>query len=182
MLDIISIVMVPFMVFIILVHGYIKGIDIYSAFIEGAKEGLKTAINIMPYLIAIFIAVGIFRGSTALDMFIHLLSPITNLLGLPQEIVPLVLIRPVSGSGALGVVKDIIGNYGPDSFLGNLAGIMMGSSETIFYTITLYFGSIGIEDYGHTLKAALISYIISIFITIFIYGIIYNAQFTLFNI
>ncbi len=183
MLDIISIAIVPFIVFTVLVHGYVKGIDIYSAFIEGgAKEGLKTAINIMPYLIAIFIAVGIFRGSTALDMFIQLLSPITNLLGIPpNEIAPLALIRPVSGSGALGVIKDIMVNHGPDSFLGNLAAIMMGSSETIFYTVTLYFGSIGVKDYGHTLKAALISYILSIFITIFIYGIIYNAQFTLLN-
>ena len=80
MLDIISIAMVPAIVIIIIVHGYIKGVDIYSAFIEGAKEGLKTSISILPYLIAIFVAVGIFRGSTALDMFIHLLSPITNLL------------------------------------------------------------------------------------------------------
>ncbi len=115
MLDIISIAIVPFIVFTVLVHGYVKGIDIYSAFIEGgAKEGLKTAINIMPYLIAIFIAVGIFRGSTALDMFIQLLSPITNLLGIPpNEIAPLALIRPVSGSGALGVIKDIMVNHGP---------------------------------------------------------------------
>ncbi len=173
MLDIISIAMVPAIVIIIIVHGYIKGVDIYSAFIEGAKEGLKTSISIMPYLIAIFVAVGIFRGSTALDMFIHLLSPITNLLGLPKEIVPLTLIRPISGSGALGVVKDIIANYGPDSFIGNLASIMMGSSETIFYTITLYFGSIGVEDYGYTLKVALISYIISIFVTTFICSTIY---------
>lgn len=173
MLDIISIAMVPAIVIIIIIHGYIKGVDIYSAFIEGAKEGLKTSISIMPYLIAIFVAVGIFRGSTALDMFIHLLSPITNLLGLPKEIVPLTLIRPISGSGALGVVKDIIANYGPDSFIGNLASIMMGSSETIFYTITLYFGSIEVEDYGYTLKVALISYIISIFVTTFICSTIY---------
>ena len=83
------------------------------------------------------------------------------------------MIRPISGSGALGVVKDIIANYGPDSFVGNLASIMMGSSETIFYTITLYFGSIGVEDYGYTLKVALISYIISLFVTTFICSTIY---------
>ncbi|QQY79879.1 spore maturation protein B [Keratinibaculum paraultunense] len=173
MLNIISISIVPAIIIIIIVHGYIKGVDIYSAFIEGAKEGLKTSISIMPYLIAIFVAVGIFRGSTVLDIFTHLLSPITNLLGLPKEILPLTLIRPISGSGALGVVKDIIANYGPDSFIGNLASIMMGSSETIFYTITLYFGSVGIEDYSYTLKAALISYIISIFLTTFICSAIY---------
>ncbi len=174
MLGIISIAIVPLMVSIILIHGYIKGIDIYEAFIEGASEGLKTVIKIMPYLIAIFIAVGIFRGSTALDMFISLLSPLTNLLGIPKEILPLILIRPISGSGALGVVKDIISYYGPDSFPGIVASVMMGSSETIFYTVALYFGSIGVEDYRHTLKAALLSYVMSIFITIFICGIFIN--------
>ncbi|NLJ97848.1 MAG: spore maturation protein [Tissierellia bacterium] len=173
MLDIISIGIVPFIILIILGHGYIKGIDIYSAFIEGAKEGFKTAIRIMPYLIAIFVAVGIFRGSSALEMFTDILSPVTNLLGIPEEILPLIMIRPISGSGALGVVRDIISYYGPDSFPGWVASIMMGSSETIFYTIALYFGSIGIEDHRHTLKAALISYGLSIFITIFICGLYY---------
>ncbi|CCQ93246.1 Spore maturation protein B [[Clostridium] ultunense Esp] len=174
MLEIISLGIVPFMVLIILSHGYIKRVDIYSAFTEGAVEGFKTAIKIMPYLIAIFIAIGIFRGSNALDMFIDLLAPITKLLGIPKEILPLIFIRPISGSGALGVVKDIISYYGPDSFPGVVASVMMGSSETIFYTIALYFGSIGVKDQGHTLKAALISYIISIFITIFICGTFYN--------
>lgn len=173
MLKWISIGIVPFMVLIILAHGYIKGVDIYNAFIEGAKEGFKTAIRLMPYLIAIFVAIGILRGSSTLDMLTYLLSPFTKLLGIPKEILPLILIRPISGSGALGVVKDTISHYGPDSFPGVLVSVMMGSSETIFYTIALYFGSIGIEDYRHTLKAALISYIISIFITIFICSLYY---------
>lgn len=173
MLEWISIGIVPFMVLIIITYGYIKGIDIYTAFIEGAKEGFKTAMKIMPYLIAIFIAIGILRGSSTLGMLTNLLSPFMDLVGIPEEILPLILIRPISGSGALGIIKDIIGHYGPDSFPGVLASVMMGSSETIFYTVALYFGSIGIEDYRHTLKAALISYIISIFITIFICGLYY---------
>lgn len=159
---------IPIMILIILIHGYIKGIDIYNAFIEGAREGIKAIMGILPYLIAIFIAIGIFRGSSALDMFTDILDPLTNLLGMPKEILPLIMIRPISGSGALGVAKDIIEHYGPDSYIGILASVMMGSSETIFYTITLYFGSIGVEDYRYTLKAALLSYIISIFIIIFI--------------
>ena len=173
MLEVVSIGIVPFMVLIILVYGYMKGIDMYSAFIEGAKEGLKTSIRVMPYLIAIFIAAGIFRGSSALDMLIDLLNPLMKLIGIPKEILPLILIRPISGSGALGIVKDTISHYGADSFPGILASVMMGSSETIFYTIALYFGSIGVEDYRHTLKAALLSYIISIFIIIFICGLYY---------
>lgn len=174
MLNIISIGIIPFMLLIILIHGYVKGVDIYSAFIEGAKEGVKTTFRIVPYLIAIFIAVGIFRGSNALDMLTDLLNPLTGFLGIPKEILPLIILRPISGSGALGVVRDIISNYGVDSFPAIVASVMMGSSETIFYTITLYFGSIGVEDYRHTLKAALLSYGISIFITIFICGILYK--------
>lgn len=168
MIEFISIGIIPLMILIIILHGYIKGVDIYSTFIKGALEGLKTTMKIMPYLIAIFIAIGIFRGSNALDMFIDLMEPVTNFLGIPKEILPLVLIRPISGSGALGVVRDTISNYGPDSTVGKLASIMMGSSETIFYTLAVYFGSIGVTDYGHTTKAALLSYIVSIFISIFI--------------
>lgn len=174
MLEFISMGIVPFMVLAILIHGFIKGINVYNAFIEGAKEGLKTATRIMPYLVAIFIAVGIFRGSTALDMLMDLLSPLTNLIGIPKEILPLAIMRPISGSGALGIVKDIMAHYGPDSFPGVVASVMMGSSETIFYTVTLYFGSVGVEDHRHTLKAALLSYIISVFITIFICGMLYS--------
>lgn len=173
MLEIISLSIVPFMVLIILVHGYIKGVDIYNTFIEGAMEGFKTAIKIMPYLIAIFIAIGIFRASTALDMFTSLLEPIIGLVGVPKEVLPLVIIRPLSGSGALGVVRDIIANYGPDSYPGLVASIMMGSSETIFYTLSIYFGSIGVKDYKHTLKAALLAYVISIFTTILICNYFY---------
>ncbi len=168
MLNIVSIVLVPFLILIILVQGYIKKIDIYTTFIEGAREGFKIGISIMPYLIAIHISIGIFRGSNAIDMFSDIISPITNFLKIPKEIIPLIIIRPVSGSGALGVVKSIIENYGPDSFSGRMASIMLGSSETIFYTLAVYFGSIGIEDYGCTLKAAFISYIFSIVASLFV--------------
>ena len=106
-------------------------------------------------------------------MLTGLIAPLTDFLSIPREILPLIIIRPISGSGALGVVKDIIEHYGVDSFPGVVAAVMMGSSETIFYTITLYFGSIGVEDYRHTLKAALISYGVSIFITLFICRLLY---------
>lgn len=176
MLSIISIGIIPFMVFIILTHGYVKGVDIYSAFIEGAKEGMKTTFRIIPYLIAIFVAVGIFRGSNAMDMLIDLLSPLTSLIGIPSELLPLIILRPVSGSGALGIVKDLIEHYGVDSFPAIVGCVMIGSSETIFYTITLYFGSIGVEDYRHTLKAALLAYIVSVFIILFVVGLFYNVN------
>ncbi len=162
MLGAISITIMPFLILLILIQGYIKEVDMYTAFIDGAKEGLKISIRILPYLIAIHVSIGIFRGSNAMDMLSDIISPITNFLKIPKEIVPLIIIRPISGSGALGVVKDVIENCGPDSFTGRMASVMMGSSETIFYTLAVYFGSIGVKDYRHTLKAALISYVLSI--------------------
>lgn len=171
MIEFISMGIIPILILFIVVYGYLKGVDIYNAFIEGAKEGLKTSIKLMPYLIAIFIAIGIFRGSNALDMFIDILEPVTNFLSVPKEILPLVLLRPISGSGALAIVKDTISHYGADSYIGKLSSIMMGSSETIFYTLAVYYGSIGIKDYRYTLKAAIISYVISIFTSIFVCNI-----------
>ncbi len=162
MLNAISVAILPFLILLILVQGYVKGVDMYTTFIDGAKEGLKISVRILPYLIAIHVSIGIFRGSNAMEMFSYIINPITNFLKIPEEIVPLVIIRPISGSGALGVVKDIIENYGPDSFSGRMASIMMGSSETIFYTLAVYFGAIGVKDYRHTLKAAFISYVFSI--------------------
>lgn len=168
MLSLISIAILPFLILIILAQGYVKGIDIYTAFIEGAKEGLKISIRVLPYLIAIHVSIGVFRGSNAMEMFSQIIMPITSFLKIPKDIVPLIIIRPISGSGALGVVKDIIENTGPDSLSGRMASIMMGSSETIFYTLAVYFGSIGVKDYRHTLKAAIISYIFSIIASLLI--------------
>lgn len=157
-LNYISIMMIPLMITIILIHGKVKGIDIYEAFVEGAGDGFKTAIRIMPYLIAIFLAIGIFKDSGALEIFTKILSPITSALGIPSEVLPLAIMRPISGSGALGIVKDLIYTYGPDSFVGRVGSTMMGSAETIFYTMALYFGTIGIKYSRHTLMSALISH------------------------
>ncbi|WP_129598982.1 spore maturation protein [Anaerophilus nitritogenes] len=159
LLQFISIMMLPIMITMILGHGMIKKIDIYETFVEGAKEGFKTSIRIMPYLIAIFLAIGIFKDSGALYLLIKIFSPITKALGIPKEVLPLVFMRPVSGSGALGVVSDLLNTYGPDSFIGRVSSTMMGSSETIFYTMAIYFGAIGIKESRHTLLAAIISHI-----------------------
>lgn len=136
-LSYVSIFAIPVMVTIILIHGYIKGVPMYDAFVEGASEGFKTAIRIMPYLIAIFIAVGLMRGSGAMDYLVKLLDPVMSLLGVPGEVLPLALMRPISGSGSLAILQDILTHYGPDSFVGRVASTMMGSAETIF----LYNGS-----------------------------------------
>lgn len=167
-MDIFSAGLIPFLVLVILIHGYIKDVDVYTSFVEGAIEGLKTTLKIMPYLIAIFVSIGIFKSSKAMDMLIYIFKPIMKIVGLPEEVFPLILLRPISGSGALAIVKSIIENYGPDSYQGRMASIMVGSSETIFYTMAIYFGSIGVKDHRYTLKAAMVSYIASILAAILI--------------
>ncbi|MDD2573605.1 MAG: nucleoside recognition domain-containing protein [Bacillota bacterium] len=148
---------VPLLIALVLIHGYKKGVKVYEVFVEGAAEGIKTSVRILPYLTAILMAIGIFRSSGAMDILMIILKTPAGLLGIPAEIMPLVLIRPLSGSGALGVVSEIFATYGPDSFVGRAAGTMMGSTETIFYTIAVYFGAVGIRDTRHVLPSAFVA-------------------------
>lgn len=162
------------MITIILLHGYIKGVRLYDTFIEGASDGFKTALRIMPYLIAIFVAIGIFKESGALNMFSNLLLIPGRLIGLPREIIPLVMLKPISGSGSLAMVKDLIYSYGPDSLIGRIASTMMGSSETIFYTMAIYFGTIGVKKSRHTLICALIAHLGGVVASVVVCSIIFN--------
>lgn len=152
-----SIFAIPVFIIIILVYGYIKGVSVYEAFVEGAKEGLSTAFKVLPYLVAMFVAIGVFRASGAMDFIIKIISPTTNLVGIPSEILPLALMRPLSGAASIGILAELFKVYGPDSFVGRVASTMMGSTETIFYTISIYFGSVGIKKVGYTIAAALLA-------------------------
>lgn len=172
-LKILSVAIIPVIMSIILLHGYIKGVSLYDTFVEGAKEGFKAALRIMPYLIAIFIAIGIFKRSGAMNILVEFINPFAKLVGVPKEVIPLALMRPISGSGALAVVKEVIAEYGPDSFIGRVASTMMGSAETIFYTMAVYFGVVGIKDSRHTLPAALISHIAAVIASVFICNIVF---------
>lgn len=148
---------IPLIILFILTYGHVKGVKVYEAFIEGAKNGLLTTYKIFPYIVAMLLAVGMLRKSGGLDFILWVLSPVINVLGVPQEVMPLVLMKPLSGSGALGVLADILKQYGPDSFIGILASVVMSGTETIFYTITVYFGAVGIKNIRHSLICALIA-------------------------
>ena len=167
---------VPLVVAFILVHGYIKGVKVYEVFVEGAAEGIKTSLRILPYLIAILMAIGVFRSSGAMDILLALLKVPARLLGIPAEVTPHVLIRPLSGSGALGVLSEILNTYGPDSFAGRVAATMMGSTETIFYTMTVYFGAVGIKDTRHVLPAALVADLAGVIASVVICSIIFGPS------
>ena len=141
----------------IVVFALSRRVQLYEAFIEGAKEGFNVGVRIIPYLVAILCAIAFFRASGALDLLTTILSPVTNLIGMPAEALPMALVRPLSGSGALGVMSDIITTHGPDSFIGRLVSTMMGSTETTFYVLAVYFGSVGVSKVRHALWAGLIA-------------------------
>lgn len=146
--------LLPIIICSLLLLGYFRGVQVYEAVTEGAKEGFDIAVRIIPFLVAIFVAIGMFRASGALDLFTTIISPVTGLITMPAEALPMALIRPLSGGGAFGVMSEIVEND-PDSFLSYLVSTMQGSTETTFYVMAVYFGSIGVMRTRHTLPAAL---------------------------
>ena len=166
MIKYLSLSIIPIIFFIIITYGMISGKKVYEWFVEGAKDGAKVCMRIFPYLLAMIIGVNIFRQAGLLDILNFILSPITSLIGLPKEILPLVLIKPLSGSGAIGVFTDIIKNYGSDTYIGLVASVLMGTTETIFYTITVYYGAVKIKKIRHTLWAAVMADITAIILSI----------------
>lgn len=156
----------PLIIAIVVIYGMIKKVKVYECFIEGAKDGIAICLKIFPYLLAMIMAVGIFKASGAMGIFTKITAPIAAIIGLPPEVVPLVVIKPLSGSGALGIFAQTLKDYGPDSFIGIVASIIMGSTETIFYTITVYFGAAGIKKIRHTLWAAVFADLIAIIMAV----------------
>lgn len=129
----------------------------YEVFCEGAREGFDTAIHILPYLVAMFVAIGVFRASQAMDALLSLLSGPVALLGIPAELLPLALLRPLSGSGALGYLAELLSEHGPDSLIGLIASTMQGSTETTFYVLTVYFGAVGVRKARHAVTVGLLA-------------------------
>ncbi|MFS0822901.1 spore maturation protein [Bacillus sp. 1P02SD] len=170
----ISLWLIPVIIGFILLYGTAKRIPTYETFVEGGKEGIKIAFSIMPFLIGMLVSISIFRASGAMDFFINLIRPALEFIGFPAEIAPLALIRTLSGTAALGMTTDLIATYGPDSFIGRLASIMQGSTDTTLYVLTVYFGAVGIKKMGDALKvgllADLLGIIISIVVVTFIFG------------
>jgi len=148
--------LLPTLVGALLLVGLAGRVRVYESAVAGAREGLEVAVRIVPYLVAILVAVGIFRASGALDVLIRALDPLTSAMGIPAEVLPMAILRPLSGSGAFGVMAEILETYGPDSFAGYLSSTLMGSTETTFYVLTLYCGAAGIRDVRHALAACLI--------------------------
>ncbi|MEK6372414.1 MAG: nucleoside recognition domain-containing protein [Acidobacteriota bacterium] len=136
--------------------GLFKKIKVYDVFIEGAKEGFQVAIRIIPFLVGILVAIGMFRASGAMDMLTNALRPAMTALGFPAELFPLAILRTLSGSGSLALSTDMINRYGADSLIGRMAATLYGSSETLFYVLAVYFGAIGVKKTRHAIPAGLV--------------------------
>ncbi len=149
--------LVPGLMILIAVIGLAKKQDVYSALLEGGLEGLKLLLSIAPALVMLLSAVHMLRASGAIELLTRFFSPVCKLLGIPPETMPLVLLRPFSGSAALAVGADLMSTYGPDSLIGRTAAVMLGSTETTFYTISVYFGAAGIRKTRYAIPAALIA-------------------------
>ena len=150
-----SSLVVPALLAAVAAIGLGRQVDVYGALTHGAEEGLTVLLRIVPSLVGLLTAVGMFRASGAMEWLSGLLAPVLGWLGIPSETAPLLLIRPISGSGALAVATDLMRTHGPDSYIGRVAAVMLGSTETTFYTIAVYFGSAGIHRPRHAVPAAL---------------------------
>ncbi len=174
MVSLISNMFIPFIFVSIIVYGYFNKVDVYDTFVEGAKEGLNVVVNIMPTLIGLLLSVGILRASGTLDIISEILKPFADMINFPVEAVPISIMKPFSSSAATGLFIDILEKCGADSFIAKYTAVMLGSTETIFYTMSVYFMSVNIKNTRYTLKGALLSNIVGIFAALYICRIFFK--------
>lgn len=172
-LNTISLYAIPLLLLGIPLYGYFKKIKVYETFVEGAKGGFQTAIKIIPYLVAMLAAIGIFRASGAMNVIVKIFSPITNLVGMPAEILPMGLMRSLSGGGSQGLMVELFNTHGPDSLIGRMASIAMGSTETTMYVLAVYFGVVKISKTRHAIPVGLLVDLISLIAAAIITNIVF---------
>jgi spore maturation protein B len=172
----ISLWIIPVMIGFILIYGTFKKVPTYESFVDGGKEGIKIAVSIIPFLVGMLVSIAIFRASGALEYLMNWIGPGLLAIGVPPEILPLAIIRPISGTAALGMTSDLIATHGPDSFLGRLASVLQGSTDTTFYVLTVYFGAVGIRKMGDALKVGLWADLVGIIVAIIVVTLFFGAN------
>jgi spore maturation protein B len=173
-IGVVSILAIPSIILFIIGYGTVKKVKIYEVFVEGAKEGFNIGVRIIPFLVAMLVAIGIFRASGAMDSLSLILSPITNLIAMPAETLPMALMRPLSGSGALGVMSEIIKTDGADSLIGRMVSVMMGSGETTFYVLAVYFGAVNVTKTRHAVPAGIVADIAGILAAVWVTRLVFG--------
>lgn len=168
-----SLWIIPLFLIVVIIHGYYKGVKIFATFIEGGKEGVQIAIKLVPYIVGIFVAIGVFQESGALDILTKFLEPVLKTFNIPGEVLPLFIIRPLSGPASLGITADLIERFGPDSFVARLAATMGGSTDTTFYVLAIYFASVGIKKTRYTLPVGLMADFVGFLAAVYICNVIF---------
>jgi spore maturation protein B len=156
-MNIMTLLILPLLIVSIPLYGLIRKVKVYEEFVTGAKEGFDIAVRIIPFLVGILFAIGMFRASGALDWIISGMNPVLSLIGFPAEVLPMAIMRPLTSSGSVGILADLINTYGLDSIYVKIAGTMFGSTETTFYVIAVYFGAVGIKNTKYAIKAGLMA-------------------------
>jgi spore maturation protein B len=169
-LDAISLWAIPVLLVGIPFVGLVRGVKVYDVFIEGAKEGFDVAVRIIPFLVGILVAIGMFRGSGAMDLLMAALRPLAGATRFPAELVPLAILRSLTGSGSLAYATDLITTHGPDSLIGRMAATLYGSSETTFYVLAVYFGAVGVRRTRHAVAAALVGDLVAAVATVAVWS------------
>ena len=172
--DVTSAWMLPTLVATLVLYGWVRGVRVYDSLVEGAKQGFQVAIRIIPYLVAILVVVGMFRASGGIDLIVVVLSPFTAIIGLPAEALPMALLRPLTGTGAFGVMTETMQVYGADSVVGYMVSTFQGSTETTFYTLAVYYGAVGIRETRHTVPACLLADTAGILGAVFIVNLMFG--------
>ncbi len=172
--SVVSILAIPSIISAFLLYGLSRKVKIYEVFVTGAKEGFEVAVRIIPYLVAMLVAIGIFRAGGGMELFQYITGPIATLIGMPVEAVPMAIMRPLSGSGSMGIMTEIIAKYGADSTIGIMVSTIFGSTETTFYVIAVYFGSVSIKKIRHSLLAGLIADAAGILAAVFIVNLLFG--------
>lgn len=152
-----SSLILPLLILCIVFYGLIKHIDVYEEFVDGAKEGFNIAVNIIPYLVAMLFAIAIFRASGALEFILLLLTPLADFLNFPADVISMGIIRPLTGSGSVGVLAELINTHGEDSLIVKMAAVMFGSTETTLYVLAVYFGAVKIKNTSYAVQAGLLA-------------------------
>ncbi|ARA92939.1 spore maturation protein [Rhodothermaceae bacterium RA] len=167
-IDVVSVFVLPLLIVGFPLYGLYKKVPVYEEFVEGAKDGFSIAVTIIPYLVAILFAIGMFRASGAMDFLIDGLRPVLGFIGVPSEVLPMMILRPLTGSGSAAIVLDMINQYGEDSLLVKMAATMFGSTETTFYVIAVYFGAVGVKKTRHAVAAGLIADVVALFLAVYV--------------
>lgn len=172
--DAISKLSIPLLLSIFPLYAALRGVKVYEEFVDGAKEGFEVAIRIIPYLVAILVAIGMFRAAGGIDLLSRVLAPAMNALGFPADLLPLVIMRPLSGSGSLGIFTELVKNIGPDTLVARTAGTIFGSTETTFYVLAVYFGSVAVKRSRHALLAGLTGNIVAVIVAVIVCRIMFG--------